>query len=65
MKEFDTSRGAHAAWPDGTFARIVGRHLAATANTGGRVGGAQSWLIPARGLLETALAELASLARDT
>ena len=40
--------GAHANWPNRFFARIVDDYLAAAGNTGGRVGGAQSYLFPAQ-----------------
>lgn len=54
--EVDTSDGgAHASWPDRFFSTIVDAHLAATNNRGGRVGGAESYVIRARGLLDHAL----------
>jgi aminoglycoside 3-N-acetyltransferase len=63
MAEFDTSsRGAHAAWPDRFFARIVGAFLRRTGNAGGRVGDAPSFLFPSRGLLEFALPVMAAVA---
>lgn len=55
MEEFDTSEGVHANWPPTFFAEIVDGYLAATGNVGGRVGGATSYLLGARGLLEYAL----------
>lgn len=55
MEEFDTSAGVHPNWPDRFFAKIVGGHLRASANTGGRVGDAQCYLFRARGLLDFAL----------
>jgi len=52
MEEYDTSAaGAHANWPDRFFAKIVDGHLAASANRGGRVGDAPSYLFAARELL--------------
>ncbi len=52
MAEFDTSgAGVHPSWPDRFFATIVGDYLAASANTGGRVGDAMSHVIPAADLL--------------
>lgn len=63
MEEVDTSsQGAHARWPDRFFAAIVDAYLARTGNRGGRVGDAQSFLIDARGLLESALAAMESAA---
>jgi aminoglycoside 3-N-acetyltransferase len=56
LAEVDTSDGgAHASWPDRFFAQLVDEHLAVTRNRGGRVGGAASYLMSARGLLEHAL----------
>ena len=56
MEEFDSSdQGAHPSWPERFFARIVDGYLAATGNTGGRVGDAESYLLDARGLLDYAL----------
>ena len=55
MAEVDTSDGgAHANWPRGFFATIVDEYLYSTSNLGGSVGGAKSYLIDARGLLELA-----------
>jgi aminoglycoside 3-N-acetyltransferase len=59
MEEFDTSdAGAHPAWPDRFFARIVDGYLEATDNRGARVGSANAYLLDARGLLKHALAEM-------
>lgn len=58
MAEVDTSQGAHVSWPDRFFATLVDGYLAKTNNRGGRVGGAESYLISARGLLEHALPEM-------
>ena len=64
MAEVDTSsQGAHASWPDRFFAILVDGYLAKTVNRGGRVGGAESYLFPARGLLEHALANMEAIAR--
>jgi aminoglycoside 3-N-acetyltransferase len=57
MAEVDTSDGgAHASWPDRFFSAIVDGHLAKANNRGGGVGGAESYLISARALLDHALA---------
>lgn len=65
MEEFDTSdRGAHPAWPDRFFARLVDTYLAQTNNTGGRVGSAQSFLVDSRGLLDFALGVMKAVAAD-
>jgi hypothetical protein len=65
MEEFDTSGdGAHANWPAAFFARIVDRYLARTNNRGGLIGGAQSYLIPARDLFEFALPIMQAVAAD-
>ena len=59
MAEYDTSsQGAHASWPDRFFAILVDGYLAKTNNRGARVGGAESYLLRARGLLEHALSEM-------
>ena len=61
--EFDTSsRGVHANWPDAFFASLVDGYLAATDNRGGRVGGADSHLFRASGLLEYALPVMKAVA---
>jgi len=66
MAEVDTSsQGAHASWPDRFFAILVDGHLAATINRGGRVGGAESYLFSARGLLDHALPNMEAMARHT
>ena len=63
MAEVDTSDGgAHASWPDRFFSAIVDGHLAATDNRGGRVGGAQSYIMRARGLLDHALTVMRQVA---
>ena len=62
MAEVDTSRGAHASWPDRFFAVLVDGYLAKTSNRGGRVGGAESFLLSARGLLSYALSEMKAVA---
>jgi hypothetical protein len=55
MEEFDTSgAGMHPNWPDRFFARIVGEHLKASGNRGGKVGDAASFYLSARELLEFA-----------
>ncbi len=64
MAEVDTSsQGAHASWPDRFFAILVDDYLAKTINRGGRVGGAESYLFSARGLLEHALPAMEGFAR--
>jgi aminoglycoside 3-N-acetyltransferase len=63
MKEIDTSdRGAHPNWPDRFFAHIVNAYLAKTLNRGARVGHAHCFLFDAKGLLESALAEMKAVA---
>jgi aminoglycoside 3-N-acetyltransferase len=64
MAEVDTSSaGAHPAWPDRFFARIVNAHLSRTRNRGGRVGHAHAFLTDARGLLHEALAQMKAAVR--
>jgi len=64
VAEVDTSsQGAHASWPDRFFAVLVDGYLAATINRGGRVGGAESYLFSARGLLEHSLPKMEAIAR--
>ena len=63
MEEIDTSgAGAHPSWPDRFFAEIVDAHIAETANRGGRVGNAPSWLLSARALLAFALERMRATA---
>ena len=63
IAEVDTSsRGAHPSWPDRFFAILVDGYLAKTINRGGRVGGAESYLFSARGLLEHALPKREAIA---
>ena len=65
MEEIDTSgAGAHPSWPERFFAEIVDAHLAETANRGGRVGDAASWLLNARALLGFALERMRATARN-
>jgi aminoglycoside 3-N-acetyltransferase len=65
MEEVDTSdRGAHPHWPDRFFARIVDTYLGQQQNRGGLVGGAQSFLFDARGLLAFALRVMTTVAAD-
>jgi aminoglycoside 3-N-acetyltransferase len=62
MAEVDTSTPAHPNWPERLFGDIVESYLAMTANTGAKVGSAQSYLIDARGLLTHALTAMRSTA---
>jgi aminoglycoside 3-N-acetyltransferase len=55
MAEYDTAEGAHPGFPPTVFADIVDAHLARSANLGGIVGDAHSYLLSARALLEDAL----------
>jgi aminoglycoside 3-N-acetyltransferase len=55
MAEVDTSEKAHENWPDRFFGKIVDDYLESTANRGGTVGNAASYLIPAKSLLTVAL----------
>jgi aminoglycoside 3-N-acetyltransferase len=65
MEEFDTADdGAHANWPDRFFARIVDSYLAASANSGDKVGDARSYLLRARELLDFALPVMTRVAAD-
>jgi aminoglycoside 3-N-acetyltransferase len=64
MEEFDTSDGVHANWPDRFFAKVVDGYLAASSNPGGRVGGAWSYSLGARGLLDVALPVMKRVAGD-
>jgi len=63
-KEFDTSAGVHANWPNRFFAKIVGGYLRASANGGGQVGDARCYLFSARGLLDFALPLMERIAAD-
>lgn len=62
MLEVDTGDKAHGNWPDRFFARIVDDYLDESGNRGGKVGGAQSYLIPARALLDDAIQEMERVA---
>lgn len=62
MSEYDTSKGAHASWSDHFFAGIIDAHLGRTANHGGTVGSARSYLIDASALLSDALEAMRSQA---
>jgi aminoglycoside 3-N-acetyltransferase len=64
MKEFDSSVGVHAHWPDRFFARLVDTYLAETANEGGRVGDARAFLLSARGLCDFAMPVMQAIAAD-
>lgn len=65
MREYDTSRGAHAHWPENFFELLVDAFLARTGNTGGRVGDATSHLFRARELLDFALPVMRAVAEDS
>jgi aminoglycoside 3-N-acetyltransferase len=62
MAEVDTGERAHENWPDSFFAQIVDAFLDRSGNRGGRVGNAQSFLIPAPDLLEHSLQEMLRVA---
>ena len=62
MEEIDTSAGAHPSWSERFFAEIVDAHLADTANRGGNVGNATSYLLNARALLGFALERMRATA---
>lgn len=65
MVEVDTSGdGAHPNWPDRFFAKIVDSYLGLSANHGGHVGDARSYLFRARELLEFALPIMTRVAAD-
>jgi len=64
MTEVDTGDRAHAHWPDRFFARIVDTYLAATGNSAGKVGDADTVLLEARGLLAFALPVMEAIAAD-
>ena len=65
MEEFNTAAdGVHANWPDRFFARIIDGFLAKTGNVGGLVGGATSYLLPGRDLLDFALPVMQRVAVD-
>ena len=65
QEEVDTSgQGAHPNWPGGFFARITDTYLRQAGNSGGRVGDAESYLLPARELLEFALPVMRAVAAD-
>ena len=65
MAEFDTSRGVHANWSERFFADVVDGFLSETSNRGGRVGNAESYLMPARALLDYSLSEMRAVAAST
>jgi aminoglycoside 3-N-acetyltransferase len=64
MAEYDTSRGIRLDWPDRYFALFTDGYLSSVGNRGGYVGGAESYLLSARGLLEYALGEMKRLASE-
>ncbi|HVF39680.1 MAG TPA: AAC(3) family N-acetyltransferase [Gemmatimonadaceae bacterium] len=64
MAEFDTSKGAHANWPDKFFEKIVAKYLDDTGNEGGMVGDATSHLLSAPELLALALPTMESIAAN-
>jgi aminoglycoside 3-N-acetyltransferase len=65
MEEFDTSGdGVHANWPDRFFAKIVDGLLTETRNNGARVGGAMTYVLSARELLDFALPLMKAVAAD-
>jgi aminoglycoside 3-N-acetyltransferase len=64
MAEFDTSAGVHPHWPDRFFAKIVDTYLRRSANGGGTVGNAPSFLFSAAELLEFARPVMERVAAD-
>lgn len=62
MREVDTSEKAHDHWPDQFFAEIVDEFLRTSDNRGGKVGSADSCLIPARELNDAAVAAMTRVA---
>jgi len=65
MEEVDTSdKGAHRNWPEQFFRTIVDAYLDKTANQGGRVGDAMSYVLDSRGLLNFALPIMEAVAAD-
>lgn len=58
MREFDTSAGAHPAWPERFFATLVDGYLARADHGAGTVGDAPSVLFDAAGLHDYALGEM-------
>jgi aminoglycoside 3-N-acetyltransferase len=65
MKEYDTSdAGAHVNWPPHFFELLVRAFLRRTANDGGLVGSARSYLLSARELCDFALPVMERVAHD-
>jgi aminoglycoside 3-N-acetyltransferase len=65
VEEYDTSgRGVHVNWPDRFFAKLVDSYLRKTRNRGGHVGDAPGFILPARDLLEFALKQMRSIAKN-
>ncbi len=64
MREVDSSKGAHANWPDRFFALIVDGFTRREGIRGSRVGDARCYLLPARGLLDFALPIMRAVAAD-
>jgi len=65
MEEFDTSgNGVHPNWPDRFFAKIIDSLLTETANNGGRVGNAMTYVLTARELFDFALPIMRNVAAD-
>ncbi len=63
-EEFDTSRPAHAAWPEDVFLRITDAFLRQSSNPGGRIGDATCFVLDARPLREFALDVLRDLVHE-
>jgi aminoglycoside 3-N-acetyltransferase len=64
MVEYDTSQGVHAHWPNDIFSRLIRGFLLETANEGGQVGDAQSYLMSSVGLQRYAQPIMERVARD-
>ena len=60
-EEFDTAEPCHPAWPEDVFRLIVDAWLRRTGSDGGRIGGAESFLLDARPLLAFACEVLEAL----
>ncbi len=65
-EEYDSSKGAHASWPDRFFAQIVDGFIAANDGTAlcrhGRIGDADSHLLDAAALTDFAVARMVATA---
>jgi len=63
-EEYDSSKGAHANWPDRFFAKIIDGFIAGTAPPAGKIGNADSVVLDANTLIDFAIPLMERTAKE-